>query len=167
MQDIKAATTAPPKTLTREDFQSCFRRWQGRWDTCVPREGSILRGIHGHVSCPEINFLRVNMHHISYHTLSLEFCTSCYQNFCPGLLQPQEQDRAVAPPCSHCLDTQNTGPHDVYLVPTRHTGQRDDTCRNSAHVVTSVAPAPFLPWLADPLPGVPVWFALWERTCGE
>ena len=28
IQDIKAATTAQLKTLTKEDFQNCFRKWQ-------------------------------------------------------------------------------------------------------------------------------------------
>jgi len=35
IQDIKAATTAQLKTLTKEDFQNCFRKWQERWDKCV------------------------------------------------------------------------------------------------------------------------------------
>ena len=28
IQDIEAATTAQVKTLTKEDFQNCFRKWQ-------------------------------------------------------------------------------------------------------------------------------------------
>jgi hypothetical protein len=39
IQDIEAATTAQPKTLTKEDFQNCFRKWQERWDKCVRSEG--------------------------------------------------------------------------------------------------------------------------------
>jgi hypothetical protein len=35
IQDIEAATTAQLKTLTKEDFQNCFRKWQERWDKCV------------------------------------------------------------------------------------------------------------------------------------
>ena len=39
IQDIEAATTAQQKTLTKEDFQNCFRKWQGRWDKCVRSKG--------------------------------------------------------------------------------------------------------------------------------
>ena len=39
IQDIEAATTAQLKTLMKEDFQNCFRRWQERWDKCVRSEG--------------------------------------------------------------------------------------------------------------------------------
>jgi len=35
IQDIEAATTAQLKTLTKENFQNCFRKWQERWDKCV------------------------------------------------------------------------------------------------------------------------------------
>jgi len=35
IQDTKATTTAKLKTLTKEDFQNCFRKWQERWDKCV------------------------------------------------------------------------------------------------------------------------------------
>ena len=39
IQDIEAAMTVQLKTLTKEDFQNCFRKWQERWDTCVRSEG--------------------------------------------------------------------------------------------------------------------------------
>jgi len=39
IQDIKAATTAQLKALTKEDFHNCFRKWQERWDNCVRSEG--------------------------------------------------------------------------------------------------------------------------------
>jgi len=42
IQDIEAATTAHLKTLTKEDFQNCFRKWQERWDKCVQREGEYF-----------------------------------------------------------------------------------------------------------------------------
>jgi len=35
IQDIEAATTAQLKTITKEDFQNCYRRWQELWDKCV------------------------------------------------------------------------------------------------------------------------------------
>src|SRR5215469_4391510 len=39
IQDIEAAMSAQLKTLTKEDFQNCFRKWQERWDKCVRSEG--------------------------------------------------------------------------------------------------------------------------------
>jgi len=39
IKDIEAATTAQLKTLKKEDFQNCFRKWQERWDTCVRSGG--------------------------------------------------------------------------------------------------------------------------------
>jgi len=39
IQDIEAATTAYLKTLTKEDFQNCFRKWQERWYKCVRSGG--------------------------------------------------------------------------------------------------------------------------------
>jgi len=43
IQDIEAATTVQLKTLTKEDFQNCFRKWQERWDKCVQSEGEYFR----------------------------------------------------------------------------------------------------------------------------
>ena len=40
--DIEAATTAQLKTLTKEDFQNCFRKWLERWDKCVRSEGEYF-----------------------------------------------------------------------------------------------------------------------------
>ena len=39
IQDNEAATTAQLKTLTKEEFQNCFRKWQERWDKCFRSEG--------------------------------------------------------------------------------------------------------------------------------
>ena len=44
IQDIEAATTAQLKTLTKEDFQNCFRKWQERWDKCVRSEREYFEG---------------------------------------------------------------------------------------------------------------------------
>ena len=44
IQDIEAATTAQLKTLTKEDLQNCFRKWQERWDNCVRSEGEYFDG---------------------------------------------------------------------------------------------------------------------------
>ena len=44
IQDIEAATTAQLKTLTKKDFQNCFRKWQERWDKCVRSEGEYFEG---------------------------------------------------------------------------------------------------------------------------
>jgi len=35
IQDIEAATTAQLKTLTKDDFQNWFIKWEERWDNCV------------------------------------------------------------------------------------------------------------------------------------
>ena len=35
IQGIAAAAAAQLKTLTKEDFQNCFRKWQEQWDKCV------------------------------------------------------------------------------------------------------------------------------------
>jgi hypothetical protein len=42
IQDIEAATTAQLKTLTKEDFQNCFKKWQDRWDKRVRSEGEYF-----------------------------------------------------------------------------------------------------------------------------
>ena len=44
IQGIKAATTTQLKTLTKEDFQNCFRKWQERWDKCVRSEEEYFEG---------------------------------------------------------------------------------------------------------------------------
>ena len=44
IQDIEASTTAQLKTLTKEDFQNCLRKWQEWWDKCVQREGENFEG---------------------------------------------------------------------------------------------------------------------------
>ena len=44
IQGIEAAVTAQLKTLTKEDFQNCFRKWQERWDKCVWSEGEYFEG---------------------------------------------------------------------------------------------------------------------------
>lgn len=53
---IKVATTAQLKTLTKGDFQGCFRKRQDRWAMHARSEGSVLRSITGNVSCTEINY---------------------------------------------------------------------------------------------------------------
>jgi len=44
IQDTEAATTAQLKTLTKEDFQNCFRKWQEQWEKCVRSEGEYFEG---------------------------------------------------------------------------------------------------------------------------
>lgn len=44
LQDIEAATLAKLKTLTREDFQSCFEKWQERWVKSVPSKREYFEG---------------------------------------------------------------------------------------------------------------------------
>jgi len=44
IQDIEAAMRAQLKTLMKEDFQNCFRKWQERWDKCVRSRGEYFEG---------------------------------------------------------------------------------------------------------------------------
>jgi hypothetical protein len=39
IKDIEAATTAWLKTLTKEDFQNCFRKSEEQWNKSVRSEG--------------------------------------------------------------------------------------------------------------------------------
>ena len=57
IQDIEAATTAHLKTLTKEDLQDCFRKWQQRWNNCVRSNGEYFEGVNGNVSFTVIIFL--------------------------------------------------------------------------------------------------------------
>ena len=42
IQDIEAAMTAQLKTLTKEDLQNCFRKWQEQWDKCIQSKGGVF-----------------------------------------------------------------------------------------------------------------------------
>ncbi|KFO23426.1 hypothetical protein H920_15186 [Fukomys damarensis] len=42
IKDIKAIMTIQLTTLTKEDFQSCFRKWQKRWDECIQSNGGVF-----------------------------------------------------------------------------------------------------------------------------
>ena len=44
IQDIEGATSEQLKTLTKEDFQNCFRKWQERRDKCVRNDGEYSEG---------------------------------------------------------------------------------------------------------------------------
>jgi len=44
IQSIEAATTAQLKTLTKEDYQNYFRKWQEQWEKCVRCEGEYSEG---------------------------------------------------------------------------------------------------------------------------
>jgi len=44
IQDVEAVTTVQLKTLMKEDFQNCFRKWQERWDKCVRSKGEYFEG---------------------------------------------------------------------------------------------------------------------------
>ena len=46
------------KTLVKEDFQNCFRKWQEQWDKCVRSVGGgYFEKVHGIVPFCVINFL--------------------------------------------------------------------------------------------------------------
>jgi transposase len=44
IEDIKSNTTDRLKLLKKEDFQTCFRQWQERWNKCVCAEGEYFEG---------------------------------------------------------------------------------------------------------------------------
>jgi len=44
IQDIEATMTAQLKTLVKEDFQNCFRKWQEHWNKCVWSKGEYFEG---------------------------------------------------------------------------------------------------------------------------
>jgi len=44
IQDIEAATTAQLRTITKEDFQNCFRKSHERWNICVRNKGEYSEG---------------------------------------------------------------------------------------------------------------------------
>ena len=44
IQDVEAVTTVQLKTLTKEDFQNCFRMWQEWWDKCVRSKRGVFWG---------------------------------------------------------------------------------------------------------------------------
>ena len=57
IQDFEATTTRQLKTLTKEDFQNRFRKWQEQWDKCVRSGGGYFMGINGNVYFTVIIFL--------------------------------------------------------------------------------------------------------------
>ena len=51
IQDVEPARTAQLQTLTKDDFQNCFRKWQERWDKCARSVGACFKvGINVNVS---------------------------------------------------------------------------------------------------------------------
>jgi len=76
IQDVEAATTAQLKTLMKENFQNCFRKWQKLWDKCVQSEGEYFEGDKWQCVFYRNNFF-LNIHCIFYHTA---YCLYSYQN---------------------------------------------------------------------------------------
>jgi transposase len=44
VEDVKVNTTAILNSLTENDMQNCFERWQHRMQLCVNSEGNYLEG---------------------------------------------------------------------------------------------------------------------------
>jgi hypothetical protein len=69
--------TVQLKTLTKEDFQNCLRKWPERWDKCVRSPGGggcIFWGIYGNGSFSAKNFFYLNIHRIFWsHLVSCNF----------------------------------------------------------------------------------------------
>jgi hypothetical protein len=64
IQDIEAATTTQLKTLTKEDFQNCCRKWQERWDKCVRSKGEYFEWDLWQCVFYCNNFFYLNIHRI-------------------------------------------------------------------------------------------------------
>jgi hypothetical protein len=46
-EEIQTKLQDVTKTLTRNDFQQCFRSWKSCWDHCINAEGDYLKGDGG------------------------------------------------------------------------------------------------------------------------
>jgi hypothetical protein len=42
-EEIQTESQDVMKTLTRNDFQQCFRSWKSRWDRCVNAKGDYFK----------------------------------------------------------------------------------------------------------------------------
>jgi hypothetical protein len=42
--EINAAQKERLRALTEDDFQSCFRSWQGRWNKCIDSKWDYFEG---------------------------------------------------------------------------------------------------------------------------
>ena len=44
VEDIQAIATRQLKTITKSDYQRCFRQWQERWNKCIQAQGHYFEG---------------------------------------------------------------------------------------------------------------------------
>jgi len=44
IEEIQAESQQVLNTLTPEDFNECFQKWQNRWDRCIQAQGDYLEG---------------------------------------------------------------------------------------------------------------------------
>jgi hypothetical protein len=42
IEEIQTESQDAMKSLTRNDFQLCFRSWKSRWDCCISAEGDYF-----------------------------------------------------------------------------------------------------------------------------
>jgi hypothetical protein len=47
IEEIQTESQDVMKTLTRNDFQQCFRSWKSRWNLCINAEGDYFEGDGG------------------------------------------------------------------------------------------------------------------------
>jgi len=47
IEEIQAESQQVLNTLTPEDFNECFQKWQNRWDRCIQAQGDYLKGDGG------------------------------------------------------------------------------------------------------------------------
>jgi hypothetical protein len=47
IEEIQTESQDVMKTLTRNDFQQCFRSWKSLWNRCINAEGDYFEGDGG------------------------------------------------------------------------------------------------------------------------
>jgi hypothetical protein len=47
IEEIQTESQDVLNTLTRNDFQQCFRSWKSRWNRCINAEGDYFEGDGG------------------------------------------------------------------------------------------------------------------------
>ena len=44
VEDIQANATRQLRTITKSDYQRCFRQWQKHWNKCIQAQGHYFEG---------------------------------------------------------------------------------------------------------------------------
>jgi hypothetical protein len=49
-EEIQTESWNAMKTLTRNNFQQCFRSWKSRWDRCINAKGDYFEGMGANIN---------------------------------------------------------------------------------------------------------------------